>query len=175
MSCDYKYRDGTNPLAVSSHRDSMPEPTSIQSPCRIALIMNGNSQIPKRAYHWSLQLLDTTNDSCVCKYHVVGTIRNFVYDPNMSYDLAASQYVYLPYFITDTNVKQDRSIQPGIGDITARSTRQFPWSCPCCSCGQFRRSMELPDICHGSHISVATERLSPYKYIYRLRGFDVTR
>ena len=72
-------------------------------------------------------------------------------------------------------MKQDRSIQPGIGDITARSTRQFPWSCPCCSCGQFRRWMELPNIYHGSHISVATEGFSPCKYIYRLRGFDVTR
>ena len=35
--------------------------------------------------------------------------------------------------------------------------------------------MELPDIYHGGHISIGTERFSPFKYICPVRRIDVTR
>lgn len=70
-----------------------PEPTSLTHPCKIALIINGNVVIAKKAYHWSIQLLDTVTGRCICKYHVVGSSRNFKYEPDMTYDLQASKSV----------------------------------------------------------------------------------
>ena len=35
--------------------------------------------------------------------------------------------------------------------------------------------MELPDVYHGGHIPIGTERFSPFKYICPVRGIDVTR
>lgn len=78
----------------------MPEPTSLTNICKITLIINGGPSVCKKAYHWSIQLINMATENCICKYHVTGTSKNFKYEAVVDYNLRGSKLVFIVHVAT---------------------------------------------------------------------------